>query len=116
MLDKSANAPLLRPSTKQQPEETTVARQHRLYEPSRHSAQSYEDILASDLVPSPDFYREGENPPAALESYATSRYYDPAFFQKEVEHLWPKVWIWACREEEIPNVGDHRVFDVAGYS
>ncbi len=87
-----------------------------LYEPSRHPARSFEDILASDAVPAPDFYREGANPPAALESYATSRYYDPAFFQKEVDYLWPKVWIWACREEEIPNVGDHVVFDLAGYS
>ena len=24
----------------------------------------------------------------------------------EVEHLWPRVWQLACREEEIPNVGD----------
>ena len=116
MLDERAEAPMLRPLSRQQAEENTVARQNTLYEPSRHSAQSYEDILASDLVPSPDFYREGENPPAELESYATSRYYDPAFFQKEVEYLWPKVWIWACREEEIPNVGDHMVFDIAGYS
>ena len=59
-----------------QSEETTVAKQHALHEPSRHSAQSYEDILASDAVPSPDFYREGANPAAALEPYATSRYYD----------------------------------------
>ena len=55
-----------------------------LYEPSRHPARSFEDILASDKVPSPDFYREGANPPAALESYATSRYYDPAFFKKKL--------------------------------
>ena len=93
-----------------------MSKQEFLYEPSRHPAQSFEDILASDAVPAPDFYREGANPPAALESYATSRYYDPAFFQKEVDYVWPKVWIWACREEEVPNVGDHVVFDLAGYS
>ena len=93
-----------------------MSKHESLYESSRHPARSFEDILASDTVRAPDFYREGDNPPAALESYATSRYYDPVFFQKEVDHLWPKVWIWACREEEIPNVGDHVVFDLAGYS
>lgn len=87
-----------------------------LYTPGRHPSESYEDILDSDAVSSPDFYREGDNPSAALESYYTSRYFDQAFFQKEVDHVWPRIWQWAAREEEIPNVGDHVVFDVAGYS
>ena len=34
------------------------------------------------------------------------RYYDEAFYQAEVEHLWPHVWQMACRLEQIPNVGD----------
>jgi phenylpropionate dioxygenase-like ring-hydroxylating dioxygenase large terminal subunit len=34
------------------------------------------------------------------------RYYDPAFYALEVEHLWPRVWQMACRLEEIPNAGD----------
>ncbi|MEH6637178.1 MAG: aromatic ring-hydroxylating dioxygenase subunit alpha [Halioglobus sp.] len=93
-----------------------MAKLETLYTPGRHSAQSYEDILASDVVPSPDYYREGANPPAALEAYETSRYYDPQFFQKEVDYVWPRIWQWACREEEIPEIGDHVVFDIAGYS
>ncbi|QIG81549.1 aromatic ring-hydroxylating oxygenase subunit alpha [Stakelama tenebrarum] len=35
-----------------------------------------------------------------------SRYYDPAFYALENEHLWPHVWQMACRLEQIPNVGD----------
>ena len=87
-----------------------------LYKPGRHPSESYEDILDSDMVSSPDFYREGDNPSAALESYDTSRYYDKSFFQKEVDYVWPRIWQWAAREEEIPLIGDHVVFDVAGYS
>ncbi len=34
------------------------------------------------------------------------RYYDPDFFQMEVELLWPRVWQMACRLEEIPAPGD----------
>lgn len=93
-----------------------VNRDETLFEPGRHSAETYEDILDRDLVPSPDYFREGDNPPVALEPYAASRYYDPEFFQKEIDYVWPRVWQWACREEEIPEIGDHVVYDVAGYS
>ena len=40
------------------------------------------------------------------ERIPAKRYYDPAFYQAEVEHLWPKVWQMACRLEQIANVGD----------
>ena len=34
------------------------------------------------------------------------RYFDPDFYQLEVERLWPRVWQMACRLEEIPEAGD----------
>ncbi len=34
------------------------------------------------------------------------RYYDPDFYQMEVESLWPRVWQMACRLEEIPRPHD----------
>ncbi len=36
----------------------------------------------------------------------SKRYYDEAFYQAEVDHLWPHVWQMACRLEQIPQVGD----------
>jgi carnitine monooxygenase subunit len=41
------------------------------------------------------------------ERIPTERYYDPAFFELEKQHLWPRVWQMACRLEEIPAVGDY---------
>lgn len=82
----------------------------------RYPAQTYEDILARDAVASPAFFRQGATADAGFEPIAASRYYDPAFFRKEVDHVWPKVWHWACREEDIPEVGDHIVYEFAGYS
>lgn len=35
-----------------------------------------------------------------------SRYHDPEFFKLELEKVWSKHWLFACREEDIPNVGD----------
>jgi phenylpropionate dioxygenase-like ring-hydroxylating dioxygenase large terminal subunit len=34
------------------------------------------------------------------------RYFDPDFYQMEVDLLWPRVWQMACRLEEIPNPHD----------
>ncbi|MFT7091065.1 MAG: nitrite reductase/ring-hydroxylating ferredoxin subunit, partial [Candidatus Azotimanducaceae bacterium] len=45
-----------------------------------------------------------------------SRYTSLEFYQNEIDHLWPKVWQWACREEHIPNPGDYMVYDVGPYS
>jgi Rieske 2Fe-2S family protein len=40
------------------------------------------------------------------------RYYDPEFYAKERELLWPRVWQMACRLEEIPKRGDYSVYDI----
>ena len=37
-----------------------MSKHESLYESSRHPARSFEDILASDAVRAPDFYREGD--------------------------------------------------------
>jgi carnitine monooxygenase subunit len=34
------------------------------------------------------------------------RYFDQEFFEWERERLWPHIWQFACRLEEIPDVGD----------
>ena len=39
-----------------------------------------------------------------------------AFHEREKERLWPKVWQIACREEELPNVGNFIVYDIADES
>jgi phenylpropionate dioxygenase-like ring-hydroxylating dioxygenase large terminal subunit len=44
------------------------------------------------------------------------RYYDKAFFDIEIEKLWPHAWQMACRLEEIPNVGDYAEYWVGPYS
>lgn len=35
-----------------------------------------------------------------------SDYISRDFAALEARHLWPRVWQMACREEEMPNVGD----------
>ncbi|MFN4241164.1 MAG: aromatic ring-hydroxylating oxygenase subunit alpha [Erythrobacter cryptus] len=83
---------------------------------ARCPGPSYQDILATD----------GDNPPPPLreERYAFlgdgdipfARYHDPAFYEAEMERLWPNVWQWACREEHIPAPGDRHVYDIGRHS
>jgi phenylpropionate dioxygenase-like ring-hydroxylating dioxygenase large terminal subunit len=44
------------------------------------------------------------------------RYFDPAFAALERERLWKKVWQFACREEDIPKVGDRVPYTVGDLS
>ncbi len=39
-------------------------------------------------------------------------YHSKEFAELEREHLWPYVWQIACREEEIPKVGDFVTYDI----
>ena len=44
------------------------------------------------------------------------RYISAEFFHLERTKVWDRTWQMACREEHLPNVGDHVVYDVAGRS
>jgi len=77
---------------------------------------SYEEILARD---------GGDIPPAAIfpgnykpksRRVPYDRYWDPDIARLEDEHIWKKSWLVACREEDIPNVGDRTNFDIRDQS
>lgn len=44
------------------------------------------------------------------------RYFDREFYELEKEHLWPRVWQMACREEEIPQPGDFVEYEICDQS
>jgi phenylpropionate dioxygenase-like ring-hydroxylating dioxygenase large terminal subunit len=76
----------------------------------------YDEIAAAD----------GGKLPAAIADRGTyrakpgpvpfSRYTDPALVALEVEHIWDKCWTVACREEDIPKVGDRTRYDLVDRS
>ncbi|HLN15938.1 MAG TPA: aromatic ring-hydroxylating dioxygenase subunit alpha [Acidimicrobiales bacterium] len=51
-----------------------------------------------------------------LDRVPKERYYDPDFYQMEVELLWPRVWQLACRLEEIPEPGDYAEYQILDQS
>jgi len=81
--------------------------------PGRFPGKSYQDFLAEDTQPVPDFMQELPVPDLGSEPIRADRYYDPVFFRKEVEHVWGKTWQMACRAEEIAKPGDFMTYEIA---
>lgn len=74
---------------------------------------SVQEVLAADVNPAPKVML-AESPPSGLGTgdIDIARYFDKAWHDREVEKVWRKTWQLACRVEEIPNVGDHVVYEI----
>lgn len=61
--------------------------------------------------------QEWEKRPAVPEGhFVDSRIYtDPLIFNEETQKIFNKTWKFACHVSEIPETGDYRTFDHAGY-
>ncbi|HEX7034640.1 MAG TPA: aromatic ring-hydroxylating dioxygenase subunit alpha [Pseudomonadales bacterium] len=83
---------------------------------ARSSGLSYQELIAQDAVPPPRVLTlenpfEGDLLSVPIARYTTQQYHD-----LEMQRLWPRVWQMACREEEIPSVGDYIVYEIGHYS
>jgi len=81
-----------------------------------HTMPSVQDLLDNDIVEVPAPLREQSQRPIGLKDITVERYLSREFHDLEVERVWGRAWQWACREEDIPNVGDHMVYDIADRS
>ncbi len=82
----------------------------------RSSGTSYQALLDLEQVDVPDSLRANTMAYMGSENLSVDRYISRDFHELEKKKLWPKVWQMACREEDIPNVGDHIIYDVTDYS
>jgi nitrite reductase/ring-hydroxylating ferredoxin subunit len=67
-----------------------------------------------DLVP--DVYRLESPMPGGPLKVDTARFYEQRYHDLEVERIWRRTWQLACREDDIPNVGDYIVYRIAHLS
>jgi phenylpropionate dioxygenase-like ring-hydroxylating dioxygenase large terminal subunit len=74
---------------------------------------SVQEVLAADVVAAPAVMMS-ESPAVGLSDadLGVERYFSKAWHNLEVEKVWRKTWQLACRIEEIPNVGDHIVYEI----
>jgi phenylpropionate dioxygenase-like ring-hydroxylating dioxygenase large terminal subunit len=77
---------------------------------------SYQDILDQEQVEVPAYLRENTNPYMGDDDIDVGRWISREFHDKEKAKLWPKVWQMACREEDIPEIGDHHIYEVVNQS
>jgi len=47
---------------------------------------------------------------------AVDRFFKQEYHDLEVERIWKKTWQWACREEDLQEIGDHIVYEIAELS
>lgn len=83
---------------------------------NRCPGMSYTDLLNLDTRPVPDFLHEESQREFTTAPLSTDRYTSPDFATLEDERMWPNVWQFAAREEDLPDPGDNVVYENAGRS
>ena len=82
----------------------------------RSPGVTYQDLLDQDTHEVPPVLRLQSPKDVGFDDFSKERYISREYHEKEVKNLWMKVWQMACREEEIPDPGDHLRYDIAGVS
>lgn len=70
------------------------------------------DVLSAEPG-TPKVLLEEHCPDLGLADLPRERYYSREQHELEVERMWRKVWQMACRVDDIPDVGDTCVYDIA---
>ena len=78
-----------------------------------HVPQDYfiDNERRPDLLPA--VYRKTAPYPGGPKQVNVARFFDKKYHDLEVEHIWKKVWQMACRADDIPEVGDHMLYQIA---
>lgn len=79
-------------------------------------AAAYQALLDADSRHVPDVFRWQSPKGKETLRVSVDRYTTPEWQRAEVEKVWKKAWQMACRAEEIPVVGDHLNYEIAGMS
>jgi phenylpropionate dioxygenase-like ring-hydroxylating dioxygenase large terminal subunit len=77
---------------------------------------SYQQLLDTDKFPVPDILRVESPQFLGSADVSIDRFITRAWHEREVERLWKRVWQFACREEEIADVGSHVIYEIANLS
>ncbi len=81
--------------------------------PAITAADFYNRVADADSRPVPEVLREYSPYRGGNYEIAVERFISKDYHLLEVEKLWKRVWQVACREEEIPEVGDIYRYEVA---
>jgi len=77
---------------------------------------SLRQVYDHDTRPPPELLRAETHSDYGLAGIPRDRYLSYEFHRLEIEHVWSRTWQMACREEQLPEVGSHVVYDVGDLS
>ncbi len=83
---------------------------------ARCPGPGWDELMAADTVAPPAFLKADAYEYMGSAPLAAARYVDAGFFRRELEAMWPNVWQFAAREEDLPEPGDVVVYENAGRS
>ena len=83
---------------------------------ARSPGISVQELLDAERVPVPEVLRKTGHDDLGSDPIPAERYTSREFHELELEKMWTRVWQMVCREEEIPNVGDHVVYEIGDWS
>ncbi|GGN61674.1 (2Fe-2S)-binding protein [Novosphingobium indicum] len=71
-----------------------------------------DEVLANDSREVPGSLLEQSAVFIGDKDLDVARYISQEFHDLEMEHVWKRVWQMACRVEDIPEAGDHVLYDI----
>ena len=83
---------------------------------ARSPGIQWPDLMKIDGRPAPEMLTRESYQYRGSEPLDTKRYTCPDYAALEREKMWPHVWQFAAREEDLPEAGDYIVFENAGRS
>ncbi len=82
----------------------------------RSEGISWNELVSNDSKPAPECLLEEAYEYRGSEAIPADRYTSEEFARLEREKMWPYVWQFAAREEDLPEPGDFVVYEMAGRS
>ncbi|HUW01667.1 MAG TPA: aromatic ring-hydroxylating dioxygenase subunit alpha [Acidimicrobiales bacterium] len=79
---------------------------------ARSPGITYQQLLDTDTHEVPEVLRLESPEYLGSGDVDIARYISREWHEREVERLWRRVWQFACREDDIPEVGDHVVYEI----
>ncbi len=78
-----------------------------------HVPQQYfiDNDRKPDLIP--EVYKKSAPYPGGTKRVAVGRFFEKRFHDLEVERIWKKCWQMVARADDIPEVGDHILYQIA---
>ncbi|TLS47007.1 aromatic ring-hydroxylating dioxygenase subunit alpha [Streptomyces montanus] len=73
---------------------------------------SVQDYLDRDSGTVPAALRYDHNDHLGSEDVDIDRFVSREWAEREMEQVWRRVWQFACLESEIPEVGDHEIYEI----